>query len=143
MEQFQCISIDYPWPERGGGRIKRGADRHYSLCKAEDAKEIICGSGVWRLLGDQQLLAPRTSDRQRAWVRLQDAHHLGKAHLRHRAVPSGARPSTCSSPSGAKGSNFAGSTLTGGVHRRFCTPTGIATDEARSSIVPNPTGLTN
>lgn len=29
--QFRTILIDAPWPERGGGKIKRGADRHYPL----------------------------------------------------------------------------------------------------------------
>lgn len=29
--RFRTILIDAPWPERGGGRIKRGADRHYPL----------------------------------------------------------------------------------------------------------------
>ena len=28
---FSTIYADPPWPERGGGRIKRGADRHYPL----------------------------------------------------------------------------------------------------------------
>jgi N6-adenosine-specific RNA methylase IME4 len=31
MTLYRCISIDPPWPERGGGKIKRGADRHYKL----------------------------------------------------------------------------------------------------------------
>lgn len=29
--RFGTIFADPPWPERGGGRIKRGADRHYPL----------------------------------------------------------------------------------------------------------------
>jgi hypothetical protein len=29
--KYRTIYIDPPWPERGGGKIKRGADRHYSL----------------------------------------------------------------------------------------------------------------
>lgn len=29
--QYRTILADPPWPERGGGKIKRGADRHYSL----------------------------------------------------------------------------------------------------------------
>lgn len=27
--KFSTVYIDPPWPERGGGKIKRGADRHY------------------------------------------------------------------------------------------------------------------
>lgn len=29
--QYRVIYADPPWPEYGGGRIKRGADRHYPL----------------------------------------------------------------------------------------------------------------
>lgn len=34
--RYQVIYVDAPWPERGGGKIKRGADRHYSLMKVDD-----------------------------------------------------------------------------------------------------------
>lgn len=34
--RYQTIYADPPWPERGGGRIKRGADRHYSLMSIKD-----------------------------------------------------------------------------------------------------------
>lgn len=30
-KQYHTIYVDPPWPERGGGKIKRGADRHYAL----------------------------------------------------------------------------------------------------------------
>lgn len=29
--KFGCIVADCPWPEVGGGKIKRGADRHYPV----------------------------------------------------------------------------------------------------------------
>jgi len=38
MKKYKTIYADPPWPESGGGKIKRGADRHYSLMKV---KEII------------------------------------------------------------------------------------------------------
>lgn len=28
---YRTLLLDPPWPERGGGKIKRGADRHYPL----------------------------------------------------------------------------------------------------------------
>lgn len=37
---YKTIYIDSPWPERGGGKIKRGADRHYSLMSVADIKAI-------------------------------------------------------------------------------------------------------
>ncbi len=36
METFRTIYADPPWPESGGGRIKRGADRHYPLMKLSE-----------------------------------------------------------------------------------------------------------
>ena len=34
--KFQTIYADPPWMESGGGKIKRGADRHYPLMKTKD-----------------------------------------------------------------------------------------------------------
>lgn len=33
---FSTIIADPPWLERGGGKVKRGADRHYPLMKTDD-----------------------------------------------------------------------------------------------------------
>ena len=38
MSKYKTVMIDPPWNETGGGKIKRGADRHYPLMKT---KEII------------------------------------------------------------------------------------------------------
>ena len=35
-EIYSTIYADPPWPERGGGRIKRGADRHYELMTVKE-----------------------------------------------------------------------------------------------------------
>ncbi len=35
-KKYQTLYADPPWLERGGGKIKRGADRHYSLMKTKD-----------------------------------------------------------------------------------------------------------
>ena len=35
-KKYQIIYADPPWLERGGGKIKRGADRHYALMKTKD-----------------------------------------------------------------------------------------------------------
>lgn len=32
--------MDPPWPERGGGKIKRGADRHYDLMTVREIKAM-------------------------------------------------------------------------------------------------------
>ena len=36
MKKYQIIYADPPWNERGGGKIKRGADKHYPLMKTKD-----------------------------------------------------------------------------------------------------------
>jgi N6-adenosine-specific RNA methylase IME4 len=44
----KTVSLDPPWPEYGGGKIKRGADRHYGLIKKkDDILRIILQSGSW------------------------------------------------------------------------------------------------
>ena len=39
-KKYQTIYADPPWNEQGGGKIKRGADRHYSLMKTADIKML-------------------------------------------------------------------------------------------------------
>jgi N6-adenosine-specific RNA methylase IME4 len=34
--RYACVMADPPWLEEGGGRIKRGADRHYALMPTSD-----------------------------------------------------------------------------------------------------------
>ena len=36
MKKYRTIYADPPWMESGGGKIKRGADRHYPLMKTKD-----------------------------------------------------------------------------------------------------------
>ena len=38
MKKYKTILADPPWLEVGGGKIHRGADRHYPLMKTEDIK---------------------------------------------------------------------------------------------------------
>lgn len=39
-KRYKTIYIDPPWMERGGGKIKRGADRHYPLMKTEEIAKL-------------------------------------------------------------------------------------------------------
>lgn len=42
------LAMDPPWNERGGGKIKRGADRHYPLLKDNhELKFVLEGSELW------------------------------------------------------------------------------------------------
>lgn len=36
FDMYRCISLDPPWPECGGGKSKRGADRHYPVMSVSD-----------------------------------------------------------------------------------------------------------
>lgn len=45
---FTTITIDSPWPENGGGKIKRGADRHYTTLQVADIFPTIIDSHTYR-----------------------------------------------------------------------------------------------
>lgn len=38
--KYKTIYIDPPWEERGGGKIKRGADKHYKLMSIKEIAEL-------------------------------------------------------------------------------------------------------
>jgi N6-adenosine-specific RNA methylase IME4 len=44
---YKTILIDPPWYEPGGGRYKRGADKHYPLLKTYDILPTILQSGMF------------------------------------------------------------------------------------------------
>ena len=45
-EQHHTLYADPPWNETGGGKIKRGADRHYGLMKTRDITAYLEDSGI-------------------------------------------------------------------------------------------------
>ena len=47
---FRTLYADPPWNESGGGRIKRGADRHYKLMKTKEI--IILGPKIQKVIAD-------------------------------------------------------------------------------------------
>ena len=42
--RYATLYADPPWPERGGGKIKRGADRHYALMPVKDILALPFGA---------------------------------------------------------------------------------------------------
>lgn len=38
--KYRTIYVDPPWEEKGGGKIKRGADRHYNLMSLDEIKAL-------------------------------------------------------------------------------------------------------
>jgi N6-adenosine-specific RNA methylase IME4 len=56
MKEYVALLVDPPWPESGGGKVKRGADRHYALLKTKESiRDTILGSGVWHPAKDAHL----------------------------------------------------------------------------------------
>jgi len=47
-DQYACIAADPPWAERGGGKIKRGADRHYPLLSTPQIIQVMLSAPAWR-----------------------------------------------------------------------------------------------
>lgn len=45
---FRRVLMDPPWLERGGGKSKRGADRHYPLMHTPDIVTTITDCPLWR-----------------------------------------------------------------------------------------------
>lgn len=41
QKKIRAVMLDPPWNEQGGGKIKRGADRHYPLMKTRDIIEYV------------------------------------------------------------------------------------------------------
>ena len=39
-KKYKTIYLDPPWEEKGGGKIKRGADRHYNLMSIKDIEAL-------------------------------------------------------------------------------------------------------
>jgi N6-adenosine-specific RNA methylase IME4 len=49
---FKTVLIDPPWDERGGGKIKRGADRHYPLLKTKVIPDVILSCPEFNLVDE-------------------------------------------------------------------------------------------
>jgi N6-adenosine-specific RNA methylase IME4 len=52
---FVTAQMDFPWMERGGGKIKRGADRHYPLVPTHEGPDLIWSSPLWYPAPDAHL----------------------------------------------------------------------------------------
>jgi len=60
--QYQTIAADPPWLERGGGKSKRGADRHYQLMGKKEIVETMRSAPEWRPAGSCHLWLWATSN---------------------------------------------------------------------------------
>ncbi len=46
---------DPPWAERGAGKIKRGADKHYPLLKTDEIVAVMLHADAWQVSNDAHL----------------------------------------------------------------------------------------
>lgn len=53
--EFSTVLADPPWLERGGGKIKRGADRHYPLLATHDIPRVMMAAPEWRIAENAHL----------------------------------------------------------------------------------------
>jgi N6-adenosine-specific RNA methylase IME4 len=53
--KYKTILADPPWHQRGGGKIKRGADKHYPILKEAQIKEIMHNQLVGKVEDDAHL----------------------------------------------------------------------------------------
>jgi len=49
---YKCVLMDPPWWTPGGGKSKRGSDKHYPIVKTKSLPAIIMDSGVWDIHED-------------------------------------------------------------------------------------------
>jgi N6-adenosine-specific RNA methylase IME4 len=54
-KKYRCNLLDPPWKETGGGKIKRGADRHYKLLKPYQIIETVIRSPLWNPADDAHM----------------------------------------------------------------------------------------
>ena len=59
--RYEVIYADPPWPEKGSGRVKRGADRHYPLMSVSEVKQL--GKVVCEVAAPDALLFLWTTNR--------------------------------------------------------------------------------
>jgi N6-adenosine-specific RNA methylase IME4 len=68
---FSTVLADPPWPEKGGGKIKRGADRHYDLMKVSDIISLpvglVCASNAHLWLWTTNNYLPAALRAMEAW----------------------------------------------------------------------------
>lgn len=104
FEPYQTIELDPPWLERGGGRSKRGADRHYALADTPTIISVVLRSEPFSKLADSahawiwvtdnfledglQLMRAMgfTYVRMLVWVKVRDVAERKRARLRRRQL---------------------------------------------------------
>ena len=81
--KYRTIYADPPWMESGGGKIKRGADRHYALMKTKDIMSLpvsdIAEANSHLYLWTTNNFFPDALHVMDAWgFEFKDSHYLGQ-----------------------------------------------------------------
>lgn len=71
-KKYKTIYLDPPWEEKGGGKIKRGADRHYNLMKISEIQvlpiqNIVDTSGCHLYMWVTNDFLPQAFDLLKSW----------------------------------------------------------------------------
>lgn len=71
-KKYKTIYLDPPWEEKGGGKIKRGADRHYNLMKISEIQvlpiqNIVDTSGCHLYMWVTNNFLPKAFDLLKSW----------------------------------------------------------------------------
>jgi len=69
---YRCVYLDPPWPERGGGKIKRGADRHYDTLTVRKIVETIDKALGWGDHGPGPCSYLHVADNAHCWMWVTD-----------------------------------------------------------------------
>ena len=83
---FRTVLLDPPWPERGGGQVVRGAQRHYTLISTkQELLETIITAKPWQQVNRESAhVYMWSTDNYLAWA-LWLFEALGAKH--HRCIP--------------------------------------------------------
>jgi N6-adenosine-specific RNA methylase IME4 len=65
---YRTITADPPWLERGGGKVKRGADRHYDLLPTEEIPRVMMNATMSVGGKHTRVWQPDTSCHLYLWV---------------------------------------------------------------------------
>lgn len=73
MTKYRCILIDPPWLEQGGGKVQRGAQRHYPLMTPHQIIDAIFKCKVYSVADDAHLWLWATSNHLKHALFVMDA----------------------------------------------------------------------
>lgn len=81
-DPYRTVVVDPPWPERGGGRSKRGADRHYDVASPKEICDVILSARWLEWQGGGRVYQPAHSQ-SHLWLWVTDNYLTHGLWLMH------------------------------------------------------------